>query len=146
MSNSQKNCGGSSSGPAIGVSAGYCPIAIGTETKGSLILPAGRAALYTMKPTIAIISQEGIIPITSLCDSAGPMAKSVEDLANLMDVLVDPSKTKVPGGGYLSAATAMWEGLKIGSLDPEKYQYPKSKRRSEPAAETQMVNMPLLRR
>ena len=74
------------------------------------------------------------------------MAKSVEDLANLMDVLVDPSKTKVPGGGYLTAATAVWEGLKIGSLDPEKYQCPKSKRRSEPAAETQMVNMPLLRR
>ena len=95
-----------------------------------------------MKPTIAIISQEGIVPITSLCDSVGPMAKSVEDLANLMDVLVDPSKTKIPDGGYLSAVTAVWEGLKIGSLDPEKYQYPESERRSEPAAESQMVNVP----
>ena len=72
------------------------------------------------------------------------MAKSVQDLANLMDVLVDPSKTKVPDGGYLSAVTAVWEGLRIGSLDPEKYQCPKSERKSEPAAETQMVNLPLL--
>ena len=71
------------------------------------------------------------------------MAKSVEDLANLMDVLVDPSKTKVPAGGYLLAATAVWEGIKIGSLDPEKYNFFQSKRRPEPAAETQMVNVPL---
>lgn len=39
------------------------------------------------------------------------MTKSVEDLANLMDVLIDPSKTSVPAGGYISAVTASWEGL-----------------------------------
>ncbi|CAD6586563.1 MAG: hypothetical protein ASARMPRED_002760 [Alectoria sarmentosa] len=125
-------------GSAIGVSAGYAPISIGTETEGSMIIPAGRAALYTIKPTIPIIPQEGLVPISSLCDSAGPMAKSVEDLANLMDVLVDPLKTSVPPGGYLSAVTAVWEGLKIGALDPEIWVYPEFRRKQEPAAEIQM--------
>ena len=68
------------------------------------------------------------------------MTKSVEDLANLLDVLVDPSKTHIPEGGYSSVVTAKWEGLRIGTLDPEKWQ-PKfdedSKR--EPVAEEQMV-------
>ena len=68
---------GSSSGPAVGVSAGYAPISIGTETDGSLVLPANRAALYTLKPTIPFISREGIVPISSFCDSAGPMTSSV---------------------------------------------------------------------
>lgn len=95
-----------------------------------------------MKPTVTIVSQEGIIPITRLFDSAGPMAKSVEDLANLMDILVDPSKTKIPAGGYLSAVTAAWDGLRIGALDSEIWTYPESLRKSEPAAEIQMVNLP----
>ena len=104
-----------------------------------MIIPAGRAALYTIKPTIPIIPQQGLVPISSLCDSAGPMAKSVEDLANLMDVLVDQSKTFIPPGGYISAVTAVWEGLKIGALDPEIWTYPEFRRKQEPPAETQMV-------
>ena len=131
---------GSSSGPAVGVSAGYAPISIGTETDGSLVLPANRAALYTLKPTIPIISREGIVPITSFCDSAGPMTKSVEDLAVLMDVLVDRSKTCVPAGGYISAVTATWEGLKIGTLDPEVWTFSEVVRQREPGAEEQMVS------
>lgn len=67
------------------------------------------------------------------------MAKSVEDLANLMDVLVDQSKTFIPPGGYISAVTAVWEGLKIGALDPEIWTYPEFRRKQEPPAETQMV-------
>lgn len=130
---------GSSSGPAVGVSAGYAPLSIGTETDGSLVLPANRAALYTLKPTIPIISREGIIPISSFCDSAGPMTKSVADLAVLMDVLVDPSKTSVPAGGYISAVTATWEGLKIGTLDPEIWTFSEVVRKREPSADEQMV-------
>ena len=131
---------GSSSGPAVGVSAGYAPISIGTETDGSLVLPANRAALYTLKPTIPIISREGIVLISSFCDSAGPMTKSVEDLAILMDVLVDPSMTNVPAGGYISAVTATWEGLKIGTLDPEVWTFPDFVRKREPGADEQMVS------
>ena len=135
----QKNPAGSSLVSAIGVAAGYAPISIGTETEGSLIVPAGRAALYTIKPTISIISQKGITPITRLCDSAGPMTKSVEDLANLMDILVDPSKTDVRRCRNITTSRAAWDGLKIGILDPYKWTSAESARQSEPAAERQMV-------
>ena len=69
------------------------------------------------------------------------MTKSVADLAVLMDVLVDPSKTSVPTGGYFSAATATWEGLKIGTLDPEMWRFPEFVRKREPGAEEQMVSV-----
>ncbi|KAH8761174.1 amidase family protein [Diaporthe sp. PMI_573] len=100
------------------VSAGLAPVSIGTETAASLISPASKAALYTIKATIGLISQQGIVPISSLADSAGPMTKSVLDLANLMDILVDPTKTSIPQGGYKAALTATWADLKIGVLSP----------------------------
>ncbi|KAK3186367.1 hypothetical protein K4F52_004905 [Lecanicillium sp. MT-2017a] len=115
------NPGGSSSGSAIAVSAGLTPVSIGTETAASLISPASKAALYTIKPTIGLISQQGIVPISSLADSAGPMAKSVLDLANLMDILVDPAKTSIANGGFKSVLTDSWADLKVGVLDPEKW-------------------------
>ncbi|ATY58913.1 amidase family [Cordyceps militaris] len=113
--------GGSSSGPAIAVSAGLAPVSIGTETAASLISPASKAALYTIKPTVNLISQQGIVLISSLADSAGPMTKSVLDLANLMDILVDPAKTSIPDGGYKSVLTNTWADLKVGVLDPAKW-------------------------
>ena len=67
------------------------------------------------------------------------MTKSVEDLANLMDILVNPVKTKIPTGGYISAVTAAWEGLRIGTLDPDKSKFTEFECKSEPAAEMQMV-------
>ena len=102
-------------------------------------MPAGRGALYTIKPTISIISAEGIVPVTSLFDSAGPMTKSVKDLAILMDVLVDHDETTVPNGGYISAVTGKWDGLRIGSLDPEVWTFSTVARKSEPKADEQMV-------
>ena len=68
------------------------------------------------------------------------MTKCVEDLAVLMDVLVDPSKTSVPAGGYISAVTATWEGLEIGTLDPEVWTFSEVLRKREPGAEEQMVS------
>ncbi|KAI9817887.1 MAG: hypothetical protein M1827_001006 [Pycnora praestabilis] len=114
--------GGSSSGSAAGVAAGFAPFSIGTETSGSLVMPATRAALYTMKPTIGLVSQDGIVPISAICDSAGGMTKNVQDLANLMDVLVDRSKaTRFPEGGYNSVLQKTWKGLKIGAINPEEW-------------------------
>ena len=63
------------------------------------------------------------------------MTKSVGDLANLMDVLVDPLKTDVPAGGYMSAVTATRDGIKIGTLDPEVWTFPEVSRKPEPGAE-----------
>lgn len=53
-------------------------------------MPANRAALYTMKPSIGLVSQSGIVPVSDFCDAAGPMAMSVADLANTLDAIVDP--------------------------------------------------------
>lgn len=123
----------------MGVSAGYAPVALGTETEGSLIVPAGRQALYTIKSTPGIISTAGIVPITAFCDVAGPLTKSTRDLAILLDILVDSSKTMIPEGGYESAVTGRWDGLKIGTLDPEIWNFPAIARKPAPDAEAQMV-------
>ena len=81
-------------------------------------MPAGRAALYTIRTTSAIVPMGGIVPISDVADSAGPMTKTVYDLAVLLDVIVDASKTKVPEGGYTAALTNSWSKLRVGVLDP----------------------------
>jgi amidase len=106
---------------------------------GSLVMPSDRAALYTIKPTLKIVSQDGIIPISPEADSAGPMTKSVMDLANLLDVLVDPSKTTVPNGGYAECVTGSWEGIRVGVVGPEEWLFPHEIVKFEKAAHDQMV-------
>ena len=132
------NPGGSSAGSAIAVSAGFAPFSIGTETDGSLILPASRAALYTIKPTIGLVSQQGIVPVSAICDSAGPMTKSVIDLANMMDVIVDPATTKIPPGGYASVLTNSWADIRVGVLDIVEWQHPTDIIKPVPEASQQM--------
>jgi Asp-tRNA(Asn)/Glu-tRNA(Gln) amidotransferase A subunit family amidase len=87
-------------------------------------MPATRAALYTIKPAMGLVSSAGIIPISPFADSAGPMAKSAHDIATLMDILVDQTKTKMPSGGYTSCLTASFEKISIGALDPEVWNVP----------------------
>jgi amidase len=107
---------------------------------GSLIMPSDRAALYTIKPTLKLIAQDGIIPITHEADSAGPMTKSVKDLANLLDVLVDPNYKNVPEGGYISAATGDWGDIRIGIVEPEKWLFPEIIVKYEQSAMDQMAS------
>jgi amidase len=80
--------GGSSSG--IGTSANLWAANVGTETSGSLLVPANLTMLVTIKPTVGRISRYGIIPITADQDTAGPMARTVADAAILLGVLEDP--------------------------------------------------------
>ncbi|CAK7233312.1 hypothetical protein SCUCBS95973_008552, partial [Sporothrix curviconia] len=134
------NPGGSSSGSAVAVAAGYAPLAIGTETMGSLIMPSDRAGLYTIKPTLKIVPQAGIIPVTYEADSAGPMAKSVLDMAALLDALVDPATTSgVPAGGYTSVVTGSWGDIRIGVVDPKLWLFPKEIVKYEKQATEQML-------
>lgn len=104
-------------------------------------MPSDRAALYTIKPTIKLIPQDGIILVSDEADSAGPMTKSVLDLANLLDVLIDPSKTTVPDGGYKSAVTGEWGDIKIGVVEPEKWLFPTKIVKYEQEASEQMVTI-----
>lgn len=81
----------SSSGSAAAVAAGYGPLSIGTETNGSLVWPTSRCGLFSIKPTIGLISSSGIVPVSNNCDSAGPMAKTTFDLALLLNQILDNS-------------------------------------------------------
>jgi amidase len=88
--------GGSSAGSAVAVAAGLAPAAIGTETSGSLLSPAGQNGVVTVKPTVGLISRAGIVPIAHSQDTAGPLTRTVRDAAILLNVLAaadpwDPS-------------------------------------------------------
>ena len=134
------NTSGSSSGSAVSVSAGFAPAAVGTETVGSLIMPADRAGLYTIKPTTGIVPQDGIVPISKLCDSAGPMAKSAQDVALLMEVLVDREKAEVPDGAYLNAADGEWGDVNVGIIDTEAWLSERGKSEVESDIRAQMIS------
>jgi len=85
--------GGSSSGPGIAVSANLATVAIGTETSGSILSPGTQNLLVGIKPTVGLVSRDGIIPITADQDTAGPLARTVTDAAKVLGVIAgrDPA-------------------------------------------------------
>ena len=85
--------GGSSSGSGIGVNANLAALAVGTETSGSILSPASANGVVGIKPTVGLVSRDGIIPITADQDTAGPIARTVTDAAILLGVLAgyDPN-------------------------------------------------------
>jgi amidase len=85
--------GGSSSGSGIGVNANLATLAVGTETSGSILSPASANGVVGIKPTVGLVSRDGIIPITADQDTAGPIARTVRDAAILLGVLAgfDPN-------------------------------------------------------
>lgn len=85
--------GGSSSGTGIAVAANLAAIGIGTETSGSILSPGTANMLVGIKPTVGLISRDGIIPITADQDTAGPLARTVTDAAILLGVIAgfDPN-------------------------------------------------------
>lgn len=94
--NAGADTSGSSSGSAVAMSANLAPLALGTETVGSIIWPANNNAIVGIKPSRGLVSRHGIIPICTAHDTAGPMARFVADAAALLNILVgedpeDPS-------------------------------------------------------
>jgi amidase len=83
---------GSSSGSAVAVAADLCAAAVGTETDGSIVCPAHMNGIVGLKPTLGLVSRAGIIPISHSQDTAGPMARTVADVAALLGAMtgVDP--------------------------------------------------------
>src|SRR5262245_50183744 len=81
---------GSSSGSGNGAAANLCAAAIGTETDGSITGPSAVEDIVGLKPTVGLVSQNGIIPIAHEQDTAGPMARSVTDVAILLGALQSP--------------------------------------------------------
>lgn len=81
--------GGSSSGSAASVALNFSPVAIGTETAGSIIYPASQNAVIGLKPSQGLISKCSIVPISSTYDTAGPMGKDPKDVLLLLEVMSD---------------------------------------------------------
>ncbi|MGY2442319.1 amidase family protein [Pseudomonas sp. SDO52101_S400] len=83
---SKSTCG-SSSGPAAAVAAGFTPLALGTETNGSISCPASATGVVGVKPTLGLFSRSGIVPITRLQDTPGTLTRTVRDAALLFNVM-----------------------------------------------------------
>lgn len=83
------SAGGSSSGSGAAIAAGFAPLAVGTETDGSIVCPASVNGCVGIKPTVGMVSTHGVVPISASQDSPGPMARSVRDAALLLEVLSD---------------------------------------------------------
>jgi amidase len=82
-----RNPCGSSSGSAVAVAAGLVPVAVGSETDGSIICPASMNGIVGIKPTLGLVSRSGIIPISHNQDTAGPLARNVTDAAILLSAM-----------------------------------------------------------
>jgi amidase len=98
-----RNPSGSSSGSGAAVSANLCVVAVGTETNGSIMSPASACGVVGMKPTVGLVSRAGIIPIAASQDTAGPMARTVQDAALLLAAIAgedarDEATRAIPAG------------------------------------------------
>jgi amidase len=97
-----RNPSGSSSGSGAAVAAGLAPLAVGTETDGSIVCPASACGIVGIKPTLGLVSRGGIVPVSLAQDTAGPMATCVADAAALLSALAgadpaDPVTGEAPG-------------------------------------------------
>jgi amidase len=131
----EKIPGGSSTGSAVGVAAGYSPLALGTETDGSTIQPANRAALFAIKPTHGIVSVDGIWQLSTSFDVIGSMAKSASDLANLLHILVEDEAADYP-----RFLTRSFADLRLGFADPDMWRFPDSYSHPDEGVREQMVS------
>jgi aspartyl-tRNA(Asn)/glutamyl-tRNA(Gln) amidotransferase subunit A len=111
--------GGSSGGSGVAVAAGLCAAALGTDTGGSVRIPAALNGVSALRPSAGRVSIRGVFPITWTFDTVGPIARSVTDLAALIAVLAgyddaDPRSIDRPVDRYLDALDAGLEGMRIG--------------------------------
>ena len=99
--------GGSSSGSAVAVAARMCPVALGSQTVGSVLRPASYNGIVGLKPTYGRVSRRGVVPVSWSLDTVGWMGRTVEDVALLLQVMAgpdeqDPVASRIPVGEYQS--------------------------------------------
>jgi aspartyl-tRNA(Asn)/glutamyl-tRNA(Gln) amidotransferase subunit A len=117
--------GGSSSGSGAAIAAGFMPLALGTDTGGSVRNPASLCGIVGMKATYGRVSRRGVVPLAFSLDHVGPMTRTVSDNAALLQVISgydprDPASAQVPVPDYLSAVergrTQGIKGMRIGVI------------------------------
>ena len=111
--------GGSSSGSGAAVAAGIVPLALGTDTGGSIRMPAAYCGCVGLKPTYGRISRRGVVPLSFSLDHCGPLTRTVEDCALALQALAghdsgDPASSSAPVPSYAEGLKQGVEGLRIG--------------------------------
>ncbi len=111
--------GGSSGGSAAAVLAGLCFGATGTDTGGSIRIPAAACGIVGIKPTYGRVSRYGVMPLAWSLDHVGPITRSVEDAALLLEAMAgydphDPSSSRLPVPNYARALTGDLKGVRLG--------------------------------
>ena len=118
------SAGGSSSGSAASVAAGIGCISYGSDTGGSIRLPAAYCGVVGLKPTYGLISRHGVVPLSWSLDHVGPLTRTVADAALALDAVAgydpkDPTSARTTSRSYLQALTETPEGLTVGILRSE---------------------------
>ncbi|MBI4184505.1 MAG: amidase [Proteobacteria bacterium] len=117
--NPERFTGGSSSGSAAAVAAGFLPLALGSDTGGSIRNPAALCGVAGLKPTYGLVSRHGVIPNSFTFDHCGPLAWTAEDCAIALSALAgfdprDGGSAEVPVPDYRARLTGDIRGLRIG--------------------------------
>ena len=113
--------GGSSSGSAAAAAAGLVPITLGSDTGGSIRSPAGLCGVAGMKPTYGLVSRAGVLPNSFTYDHCGPLARTAEDCALILDAIAgydatDPASSPAPVASLSDNITDGVKGLRIGVI------------------------------
>ena len=111
--------GGSSGGSASAVAAGQCMGALGSDTGGSIRIPASLCGIVGLKPTFGRVSRYGVYPLSWSLDTVGPMTRTVHDAALLLNAIAgydarDPSSSDRPGDDFTTALEQGVKGLRVG--------------------------------
>ena len=118
-----RNPCGSSSGSAVAVALNFAPIALGTETDGSITCPASVNGVYAIKPSMGQVSRAGVVPLSSSQDSVGPMAHSLKDALAVLSVIQgeDPNDVSTLNVNRKLDSIAPKPSLRIGALPASKF-------------------------
>jgi len=119
--NTAHHPGGSSSGSGSGVAAGLFPMALGSDTGGSVRNPASACGIVGLKPTYGLVSRRGVFPLSFTLDHVGPLTRTVTDNALMLEAIaghdpLDPGSAAVPCGHYAAGLELRARGLRVGFI------------------------------
>jgi aspartyl-tRNA(Asn)/glutamyl-tRNA(Gln) amidotransferase subunit A len=102
--------GGSSGGSAVAVATGMGPLSVGSDTRGSIRIPASCCGVTGLKPTRGLVSVEGVVPLSPSLDHVGPIARTAAECALMLEVMAGPRYA----GRFVKAARKSAKGMRVG--------------------------------